>query len=138
MSPVSRIPGRVRMESRELTINHHRWTEISRRINRIAGVISAEINCRTGRLLIRFDEARLDSDLLLRQVGEIIGTPEGATGGEPVRMTGEIAVGSGKKSLFSRLAMDIAGHALLPGPLGVLLPFALTALRKTPAHSPGI
>lgn len=130
MSPLSQIPGRVRMESRELIVNHHRWSEISRRINNIPGVMSADINCRTGRLLIRFDEARVDNELLLRQVAYIISTPVGMEKNEPGRLTGVGSAGKNKKRLFSQIVMDIAGHALLPGPLGILLPFAMTAIRK--------
>lgn len=133
VSTVSYIPGRLRIESRELIINHSRWGEISRRIKRIQGVASADVNCRTGRLLIMFDEAAINNDLLLKRVAEIIGTPEEAENCEPARLTNRNSAVTNRKRLFSRIAMDIAGHALLPGPLGLLLPFAVTALRKDAA-----
>lgn len=133
VSTVSYIPGRLRMESRELIINHHRWSEISRRIKLIRGVSSADVNCRTGRLLLMFDEAVINNDLLLKQVADIIRTPLECENIEPAGFTGRGGAVTNKKGLFSRIAMDIAGHALLPGPMGVLLPFAVAALRKNAA-----
>lgn len=129
---VSYIPGRVRIENPELSINFHRCAEISRRIGRIPGVKGADINCGTGRALIRFDEAITDRELLLGRVKEIIMTPEETEKGEPADCASGDGAGKNKKSLFSHLFMDMAGHALLPGPLGFLLPFAMTALRKDP------
>lgn len=130
---VSYIPGRVRIENPDLSINFHRCAEISRRIGSIPGVKGADINCSTGRALIRFDEAVTDREFLLGRVKEIIVTPEETEHGGSVPLKEVDRVGKKNKGVFSHLFMDMAGHALLPGPIGFLLPFAMTALRRDPA-----
>lgn len=133
MSTISYIPGRVRMESRELVNQPHRCAECARRINAVPGVTGTDVNWRTGRVLVRFEEGKLDGETLVANIREIIRNAGNAEKREPVDLTSRGAAGKKNNQLVPHLLMDVAAHALLPGPLGILLPFAMGALRRAPA-----
>lgn len=133
MSTISYIPGRVRLESDELINQPRRCAVVAQRINALAGVSGTEINQRTGRILIRFDEAHIDCEHLLAKVAEFVSAAEAAEQCEEAGLTGGKSSVTNKKQVFSHLAVDLASHVLLPGPLGVLFPFAMNAFRRSPA-----
>lgn len=133
MSTISYIPGRVRLENDELINQPRRCAVVTQRLNALAGVNGTEINQRTGRVLVRFDEAHIDCDLLLAKVAEFVSAAEAVEKCEEAGLTGEKSSVTNKKQMLSHLAVDLASHVLLPGPLGVLFPFAMNAFRKSPA-----
>jgi copper chaperone CopZ len=128
MSTVSKLPGRLRLEIKEL-INkrcHCRVTEL--KILEIKGVMEAEANHRTGRLLAVFDEAVVDSHELVSKIREILDEMvechDSGYETQNVKRNNSIANG------FVHAVIDIAGHALMPKPLGILVPIAINAMRK--------
>lgn len=133
MSTISYIPGRVRLENDELINQPGRCAVVAQRTKALPGVSDVEINQRTGRILVRFDESLIDCDLVLARIAEFVDAAEAAEKIEEGGLTGEKSSVTTKKRMLSHLAMDLASHALLPGPLGVLFPFAMNAFRKSPA-----
>lgn len=133
MSTISYIPGRVRLENDELINQPRRCQFVAQRLNALVGVTDVEINQRTGRVLIRFDESLIDCELLLSKVTEFANAAEVAEKSEEADLTVAGSPVTNKKQMLSHLAVDLASHVLLPGPLGVLFPFAMNAFRKSPA-----
>ncbi|MBI1921750.1 MAG: hypothetical protein HYS23_11805 [Geobacter sp.] len=133
MSTISYIPGRVRLENDELINQPRRCQLVAQRLNALGGVTDVEVNQRTGRILIHFDESMIERDLLLAKVTEFANAAETAEKSEVAGLTVDGSPVTNKKQRLSHLAIDLAGHVLLPGPLGVLFPFAVNAFRKSPA-----
>ena len=97
----------------------------------VKGVMEASANHRTGRVLVRFDEKainRAELDSCLRKALEAAEESTERQAGLPPQTTG----GAG---LFptGRILMEMAVHALLPAPLDLILPAAMSMLRRQPA-----
>jgi len=133
MAPISEIPGRLRLENCELIGKRYCCMALTNKINAVNGVRKTDINPRTGRILIIFDDMCLKSDDLILKVNEFLNgmKSEQCT---KTYMTMEIRndktrhlyAGKNEKSIgddFIRAAVNIAGKALLPKPLGILLSF---------------
>ena len=133
MSTISYIPGRVRIESRELINQPRRCALVAQGIKALAGVSGVEISQRTGRVLVRFDEEQIDRDLLLARLDALINNADASENWEATHLTAGGTPVTNKKQILSHLAVDLASHVLLPGPLGVLFPFAMNAFRRSPA-----
>jgi len=137
MAPLSKLPGRIRVEIREIIGRKNFCRVLELRIMELTGVMEAEANNRTGRLLVRFDEGIIDSRELLIKIRGIIdgmnnkhdetvyskrtGTTDTDSNGALQRNT---------TSAFVHAAIDAAGHILLPKPFGFLIPLAINAVRK--------
>lgn len=155
MSPLSMVPGRIRLESGALIGKRHRCWVLAGKIRAIEGVIQSVINPRTGRILIRFDESNIDCDTLmvevtamLRDLGDEgvhssvnLSAVSSITCNRCLGRGVHIAHGNGNEpngnrngreinDLFIQAVVDIAGHVLMPKPLGILLPIAVSAMRK--------
>ena len=143
MAPLSTIPGRIRLESHELIGKGYCCMALINKINKVNGVKETNINPRTGRILIIFDDLRIKSDDLITKVNEFLNEMKS----EPylktymplvkgdVNKTLYLNAGKNEKRIgnaFIYAVIDIAGHALLPKPFGILLPLAIHAVRAYP------
>lgn len=128
MSTVSKLPGRLRLEVKELINKRHRCRVLELKIMEIKEVIDAEANHRTGRLLVVFDEGMIDSRALVSKIREILDETVECNdrGYEMQRVERNNSMVNG----FVHAAIDIAGHFLMPKPLGFLVPLAVNAMRK--------
>jgi copper chaperone CopZ len=128
MSTISKLPGRLRLEIKELINKRCHCRVLELKISEIKGVMEAEANHRTGRLLVVFDEAAIDSHELVLKIREILDEMDDC------QNTADISVilekENGISSVFVHAVIDIAGHMLMPKPLGILVPIAINAMRK--------
>ena len=162
MLSLSVVPGRIRLESGALLGKRRRCLALAGKIRAIEGVIQSIINPRTGRILIRFDESNIDCDTLIVEVTAMLRDLGGESNHSPVNLSAVssfacnrclrhgayIDHGNGNEpngnrngreinDLFIQAVVDIAGHVLMPKPFGILLPFAISAMRKTLQTSRG-
>lgn len=129
MSIVSSIPGRIRLESRKLIGKTPLCLVIEERLNGLEGVKGADINSRTGRVLIKFDASRTSEENLMKEVRYLL---EGYVDVQEVPAKPRTN-GRGQKRMNDLLVhsiIDITGHMLMPKPFGLLLPLAIHAVRK--------
>jgi copper chaperone CopZ len=94
----------------------------------IKGVMEAEANHRTGRLLAVFDEAVIDSHELVSKIREIL--DEMVECHDSGYETQETERKDGIQSGIMHAVIDIAGHMLMPKPFNIMLPIAVNAIRK--------
>jgi copper chaperone CopZ len=129
MSIVSAIPGRLRLESRDLVNKLFLCRLINNKIKETNGVISIEVNHRTGRVLIEFDELIVSSKELFEMVRAIVEKSNGVADLSllPIHISPN---GKGINNTLIHAVIDIAVHVVMPKPLGVLLPIAINAMRK--------
>ena len=135
MAPLSAIPGRIRLESRELIGKGYCCRALTNKISTVKGVIKADINPRTGRILIIFDNLQIMSDDLITRVNGIINEIKSDQSLKTYMPSeiGEVNKNNrGVSSAFINAVINIAGNVLLPKPLGSLLPIALQAVRAYP------
>lgn len=127
MSTTSRLPGRLRLEIKELINKRCHCRVLELKILEISGVTEAEANHRTGRLLVVFDEEVIDSRELVLKTREILDWMGECDDNAP-----ELSINRNTKqySGFVHAVIDIAGHMLMPKPLGFLIPLAVNAMRK--------
>lgn len=129
MAPVSVLPGRLRLECEEIKRRRDKCGVLEHRIANIAGVVSATVNFRTGRVLVHFEEAVTPRSELGKRILDLLNAPV------PCGACPETAPArSGKRDTDSRfvgrhLLFDIVAHAVLPRPLDLLVP-ALSVLRR--------
>jgi len=135
MAPLSKLPGRLRVEIREIIGRKNFCRVLELRIMELTGVIEAEANSRTGRLLVIFDKNIIDSRELLVKIRDIIDDMNsGKEHDEAVHGKRTRTTDTGHQTLsaaFVHAAIDIAGHLLMPKPLGFLIPLAVNAMRKS-------
>jgi hypothetical protein len=127
MAPLSILPGRIRLESETVKGRYRLCTALEQRVRSIEGVIEASVNHRTGRVLVRFDENRIERAALtdlVKSTVERITPDEGAHWSAPQgKGQGEVAAADIAKGVI----VDAALHVLLPRPFNLLLPLALRA-----------
>lgn len=140
MAPLSAIPGRIRLESRELIGKGYCCTALTNKINAVKGVKETDINPRTGRILIIFDDLRIKSDDLIIKVNEFLNEIKSDSSLKTympleigdVNKTPHLNAGTNKNknknekrigNAFIHAAVDIAGHALLPKPFLFLVKY---------------
>jgi hypothetical protein len=128
VSTVSKLPGRLRLEIKELFDKKHHCGVLALKILEIKGVREAETNHRTGRLLVVFDEAVIDSRELVLKIREILDEMDDCQ--NIVDISGIREKEKCISSVFVHAVIDIAGHMLLPKPFNILLPIAVNAMRK--------
>jgi len=128
VSTVSKLPGRLRLEIKELINKKHFCYVLKTKIMEIDGVIETEANHRTGRLLVVFDEAVIDSCALVSKISEILDEMVEChdSGYEMQNIKRNNSIANG----FVHAVIDIACHAFMPKPLGILVPIAINAMRK--------
>jgi len=126
---VSAIPGRLRLEIRDLVNKPFLCRLINNKIKETNGVIKIEVNHRTGRVLIEFDELIVSSEELLEMVRAIVEKSNGFTNLSllPIHISPN---GKGINNTLIHAFIDIAADLIMPKPLGVLLPIAINAMRK--------
>lgn len=132
MSTVSKLPGRLRLEVKELINKRCHCRVLELKILKIKGVMQAEANHRTGRLLITFDETVVDSRALVLAIREIIYEMVECRQ-KDYETLHEKNTSDTKPITFkaiSHAAIDIVGHMLMPKPFNILFPIAVNAMRK--------
>lgn len=138
MSTVSKLPGRLRLEIKELINKRCHCRLLELKILEIKGVMQAEANHRTGRLLVTFDETVIDSRALVLAIRDIL--DEMVECREKDYETLHKKNTSDSKSItlkaISHAAIDIAGHMLMPKPFNILFPIAVKALRDKVPQTP--
>lgn len=133
MAQLSIIPGRFRLESRQLVGCPEVCSGLDRRLTELIGVREASCNPRTGRILVRFDGGAVNGEELIRRIEELLsGLDRGiAVFAQPPLRSRKDGAGTGLPSQVVRhLLWDAMAHALLPGPIGILLPAAMAAFRR--------
>jgi hypothetical protein len=128
MSTVSKLPGRLRFEVKELINKRHRCRVLELKILEIKGVMEAEANHRTGRLLVVFDEGAVESSALVSKIREIL--DETVDCNDRGYKMHHVEKNNSMVDGFVHAAIDIAGHMFMPKPLNILLPIAVNAMRK--------
>ncbi|MCC6345790.1 MAG: hypothetical protein IT388_01230 [Nitrospirales bacterium] len=128
MSPLSVLPGRIRFEDRSLIGKEYGCALFQRSVSEINGVLDVSVNYRTGRILVLFDENRIDK----RSLSSLIGALKESMAGEldkagPLSDVGKSAPVPGG---VAHAVIDMVAHALLPKPLNVLLPAAISTFMK--------
>jgi len=128
VSTVSKLPGRLRLEIKKLIHKRCHCRVLELKTLEIKGVMEAEANYRTGRLLVVFNEAVIDSSDLVSKIREVLDDmadcDEIGYAMHGAEKNNSIANG------FVHAAIDIAGHIFMPKPLGILVPIAINAMRK--------
>jgi hypothetical protein len=134
MSLVSKLPGRLRFKIKEILNKKRQCSILELKILEIKGVLKAEANHRTGRLLVVFDEAVIDSRELAARTREILDEMvDGLDTGYETQKTarkGDISSATAATAIIMHAVIDIAGHMLMPKPLNILFPIAVNAMRK--------
>ncbi|MBZ0157821.1 MAG: heavy-metal-associated domain-containing protein [Alphaproteobacteria bacterium] len=128
MSPLSVLPGRIRLEDRSLIGKEYGCALLQRSVSEIDGVLDVSVNYRTGRILIRFDENRIDK----RSLPHHIGVLKESLSGE-LDKAGPLSEGTKSAPVpggVAHVVIDMVAHALLPKPLNFLLPAAISTLMK--------
>ncbi|ADI86015.2 hypothetical protein KIP69_15875 [Geobacter sulfurreducens] len=128
MAPLSVLPGRVRFETCRLVGCEEECILLEESILSMHGVMEASASHRTGRVLVRFDEAlvtRVDIEERLTRTLESVTAGERRTGAVPARRKN---VDSGSSA--GHFIVEMALHTLLPAPLDLLLPAAAAVLRR--------
>jgi hypothetical protein len=133
MAPVSILPGRIRLESPQLLGRPEECRRLHRRLAALAGVREVAVNFRTGRILVRFDEGSVRREELLPQITQLL-AGVGQAEAEPVAQAGAAgrpapARGGFSSQVARQLLLDAVTHALLPGPLHLLVPAMSTRRR---------
>ncbi|MBT9171557.1 MAG: hypothetical protein DDT18_01940 [Actinobacteria bacterium] len=132
MAPLSVLPGRIRFESPDIIGKFKASEYLEREILEFDGVLEASVNHRTGRILVKFNENLADRITMTKGIKEIIKNmpdeqlkipphPPLAKGGR-----GDLA-GAG---LFKHALIDAVAHALLPKPLNIILPLAISSIKR--------
>ena len=128
MSTVSKLPGRLRLEIKELVNKRCHCRVLELKILEIKGVMEAEAKHRTGRLLAVFNEGVIDSRELVLKIREILDEMIECDDSDYKVRNAE--KNNSMVNGFVHAAIDIAGHIFMPKPLNILLPIAVNAMRK--------
>ncbi|BCS53186.1 HMA2 domain-containing protein [Geobacter sp. SVR] len=130
MAPLSILPGRIRIESTLVAGRRDIIRSFEQRIMETPGTLEVSVNHRTGRILVRYDEAVVSRDLLCETIsaalealrfGELPLPPHPDHSGSRDR---EPAAAKHTRNIL----LDMAAHVLLPKPFDLLVP-ALGVLR---------
>lgn len=133
MSTVSKLPGRLRLEIKELISKRCHCSVLELKILKIKGMLKVEANHRTGRLLVIFDETVIDSHALVLAIrgilDEIVECRE-----DDFKSLYEKNISNSQLFTLKAIghaAIDIAGHMLMPKPFNILFPIAVNVMRKS-------
>jgi len=132
MAPLSKLPGRLRLEIKELVSKRCYCRVLELKILEVSGVTEAEANHRTGRLLVVFNGAVIDSRALVSKIREILDEMVECDDNESwvERQASSEKRHARQSNAFVHAAIEIAGHMFMPKPLGFLIPLAVNAMRK--------
>jgi len=129
MAPLSTLPDRVRFQTTILIGQPKGSRYLEEHLKGLPGVTEASVNYRTGRILVVFDEYRIDVHTIKDHASEILerfeaGFFEGTDAPFSERKKNVFA-GSVKQALFEAVA-----HAILPMPLNILVPVAMHTMKR--------
>ncbi|MGQ3685158.1 MAG: HMA2 domain-containing protein [Candidatus Loosdrechtia sp.] len=128
MSPLSVLPGRIRFECTCLVGRPGICKYLQNQIKNFSGSITeVMINYRTGRILVKFDEKRIDRQSLSGHINNMLGKYNGSEVSE-IR-EGLLAEGKGKKATFLNVVkhplVEAVTRVFLPKPFNILIPVAI-------------
>ncbi|OPY67611.1 MAG: hypothetical protein A4E57_02203 [Syntrophorhabdaceae bacterium PtaU1.Bin034] len=135
MAPVSVIPGRIRLESRQLIAKEGWCLFIENRLAETKGVTSVRTNPRTGRILVRFNEKETTDHELIAGIKDILDRMSSDFRGHGDQLTALTYAPDRARqhreasSALTDAVITIAGQVLIPKPLRGLVPIALRVLR---------
>lgn len=133
MAPVSILPGRIRLEAPLLVGRPEECRRLDRRLMTLAGVREVAVNFRTGRILVRFDEAAVRREELLPRIAQLLAGVDREEAEPAVQPGASVKPAPARAGLSSQVArhllLDAVTHTLLPGPLHLLVP-AMAAFRR--------
>ena len=130
MAPVSILPGRLRLECEAVRNRRELFSALEDRIRTCTGVNEAAVNFRTGRILVRFDEQVVDRVRLASQIEHLLSTPCAAVEKAPAgHARAARPAGAASGQVARHMLFDLVAHAVLPGPLALLVP-AVSVLRR--------
>src|SRR3990172_3644639 len=111
MSIVSSIPGRIRLESRKLIGKTPLCLVIEDRLHDQKGVTGADINSRTGSVLIKFDASQTSEEVLMSEVSYLLDCCDDIQK-VPAKTRGKREDREKKNDLLIHSLIDITGHIL--------------------------
>ncbi len=126
MTPLSILPGRVRLENPDIIWNFTASEYLEREFGRLNGVIEASVNHRTGRILIIFNENLSAVPTIIKGVKEIIKNMSY----ERLKARFYEIQRTPDTGLLKHALIDAAAHALLPKPFNILLPLAINSIKR--------
>lgn len=134
MSPLSIVPGRIRLESKNLIGRKYLCAVLESKIKALDFILEAGINFRTGGILVRFDKSHTSSEAVIENIKNIIEDIGDAKTAETyyASILGIKHGNNGKRVDGSILhaVINIAGHMLVPKPLGILLHIAINYINN--------
>lgn len=126
MSPVSTLPGRLRLELEAIKGQRGVCDCLEGRIRTLPGVVMAAANFRTGRVLIQFEERTVPRTELIDSIKALLADPAlCCVAPENAATRSHGRSGTSAKGLI----FDLVAHAVLPKPFDILVP-ALSTLRR--------
>lgn len=128
MAPLSILPGRLRFEANCLIGSSKGCELLEESMSSLSGVSEVSASHRTGRVLVRFDEAAVSRTEIEGHLASALQTVS------QLKDSGDLAPlrrapSDRNESSVGHFVMEMALHAFLPAPLDFLLP-AATAFRK--------
>lgn len=130
MAPVSVLPGRLRFECESIRNRRQMCSLLECRVRNCAGVREVTANFRTGRILVRFDEQVVDRVRLAGEIEVLLNAPASTLEeASAVRARGAADEGAASSQVARHLLFELVTHAILPGPLALLVP-AVSVLRR--------
>ena len=128
MAPLSILPGRVRFETETLIGNERGCRYLEEQLMSLSGVMEVSVNHRTGRILVVFDENRIDVNIIKNHSCDVQKQIEAGSFEVTAASTSakkNVSAGGVRQALFEAIA-----HAVLPMPLNILVPAAMHTLNK--------
>ncbi|WP_026840041.1 HMA2 domain-containing protein [Citrifermentans bremense] len=128
MAPLSVLPGRLRFEANCLTGRGKVCELLEESMRSLPGVSEVSASHRTGRVLVRFDEAAVSRTEIEGHLTSSLQTVSLHKENGDLAQLRRISSDRNESSV-GHFVMEMALHAFLPAPLDFLLP-AATAFRK--------
>ncbi len=130
MAPLSLVPGRARFETPLIVGKKEICWHFEERIMALDGVSAASANHRTGRILVKYDENVLSRENIALQIEKNLAATLSGAKADPAKSTCRQPEKKEKVALPYHLLMDMVVHAILPKPFDLLVPTAISVMRK--------
>ncbi|PCI27294.1 MAG: hypothetical protein COB67_08830 [SAR324 cluster bacterium] len=118
----SHLPGRVRYEEKSLIGDLAKCSFIARKLEQEVGILEAEVNYRTGRLLLRYDEVYWSQEELKSKFIELIHQRIDFHVPLNTLIYQEQQKHSPSKKGYGGLIVTVASQLMLPVPLNRIVP----------------
>jgi hypothetical protein len=115
------VPGRLRIKTPDLKRNPGKARILQRRLNALAGVVSASVNAVTGSLLVHYDPEIVRSEAILSYASRELGVQLSNLAPNEASMDG--AFGKMGQQVSKALLVFALDRALQGSPLSILTAF---------------